>query len=183
MPSTKLNAIKAEFIQGLSQISLFWGFPKSMGAIFAVLYLSPVEMTLDEIVTETGFTKGAISTSIRTLARMGLVHRQSKLGDRKDYYTAESDFYKVVRSILKGRENSEFSRAIDSVGQTLVDLQASPKQERSAEWDFAEKRVAEMKSFFDNLDHLVRVIAALETMNQNTVQKVIGLLKKQSKRS
>ena len=178
MPSPELNEIKAEFTQGLSQISQFWGLPKSMGAIFAVLYLSPTEITLDELVAETGFTKGAISTSVRTLARMGLVHRQTKLGDRKDYYVAESDFYKVVRSILKGRENSEFSRAIDSVGQTLVNLQASPKQVRSAEWDFAENRVSEMKSFFDNLDHLVRVITALETMNQNTVQKVIGLLKK-----
>ena len=178
MPFTELNDIKVTFTQGLSQISQFWGFPKSMGAIFAVLYISPLALPLDEIVTETGFTKGAISTSIRALARMGLVHRHSKLGERKDYYIAENDFYKVVRSILKGRENSEFDRAIDSVGQTLVDLQASPNSERSEEWDFAENRVAEMKSFFDNLDNLVRVIAALETMNQNTVQKVIGLLKK-----
>ena len=179
MPSTtELKEIKADFTQGLSQISQFWGLPKSMGAIFAVLYLSPSAMALDEIVEETGFTKGAISTSVRTLARMGLVHRQTKLGDRKDYYLAEDDFYKVVRSILKGRENSEFNRAIDSVGQTLVDLQASPKQEHTEEWKFAENRVAEMKSFFDNLDNLVRVITALETMNQNTVQKVIGLLKK-----
>ena len=178
MPSTELNEIKANFTQGLSQISQFWGLPKSMGAIFAVLYLSPNALSLDEIVSETTFTKGAISTSVRTLARMGLVHRQIKLGDRKDYYLAADDFYKVVRSILKGRENSEFSRAIDSVGTTLVDLQASPNQERTEEWDFAENRVTEMKSFFDNLDNLVRVITALETMNQNTVQKVIGLLKK-----
>ena len=178
MSSTELKSIKSEFTQGLSQISQFWGLPKSMGAIFAVLYLSPTALALDEIVSETGFTKGAISTSVRTLARMGLVHRQTKMGDRKDYYFAEGDFYKVVRTILKGRENSEFSRAIDSVGQTLVALQASPNQERTEEWDFAENRVAEMKSFFDNLDNLVRVITALETMNQNTVQKVIGLLKK-----
>ena len=175
--TTELEEIKANFTQGLSQISQFWGLPKSMGAIFAVLYLSPIALSLDEIVEETAFTKGAISTSVRTLARMGLVHRQSKLGDRKDYYVAESDFYKVVRSILNGRENNEFSRAIDSVEQTLVELQASPTQERSEEWDFAENRVAEMNSFFDNLDNLVRVITALETMNQNTVQKVIGLLK------
>ena len=184
MPSTELNEIKADFTQGLSQISQFWGLPKSMGAIFAVLYLSPNALSLDEIVTETAFTKGAISTSVRTLARMGLVHRQTKLGDRKDYYLAEDDFYKVIRSILKGRENSEFSHAIDSVSTTLEKLQASPNQERDAdeqrteEWDFAKNRVAEMKSFFDNLDNLVRVITTLETMNQNTVQKVIGLLKK-----
>ena len=178
MQTTELPAIKEEFIQGLSQISQFWGLPKSMGAIFGVLYLSPNPLSLDELVEQTGFTKGAISTSVRTLARMGLIHRQTKLGDRKDYYIAESDFYKVIRSILKGRENSEFDRALASIGQTLEILEASPPSERDAEeWEFARNRVAEMQSFFNGLDNLVRVITTLENMNQNTVQKVIGFLK------
>ena len=75
-----LTNIKQDFTEGLSQISRFWGFPKGMGAIFAVLYLSPTPLSLDEIVQETGLTKGAISTEIRALARMGLVHRSSRLG-------------------------------------------------------------------------------------------------------
>ena len=173
-----LPKIKENFTQSLSQISQFWGLPKSMGAIFGVLYLSPIELSLDELVEQTGFTKGAISTSVRTLARMGLIHRQTKLGDRKDYYVAESDFYKVVRSILKGRENSEFDRALTAVGQTLDILEAGPTSEGDAEeWDFVQQRVASMQSFFDGLDSLVNVIIKLENMNQNTVQKVIGFLK------
>src|ERR1041385_3897682 len=108
--STSLTEIKKDFTQGLSQISRFWGFPKGMGAIFAVLYLSPTPLSLDELVQETGLTKGAISTEIRSLARMGLVHRSTKLGDRKDYYEAETDFYAAIKSILKERQNSEFHR-------------------------------------------------------------------------
>ncbi len=174
-----LEEVQADFVQGLSQISHFWGFSKSMGAIFGVLYLSPEALSLDELVERTAFTKGAVSTSVRTLARMGLVHRQSKLGDRKDYYIAENDFYKAVRAILKERENSEFSRALSSVEETLNILEASPASTSEAEaWDFTRARVAEMKSFFDGLDNLVRVVTTLENMNQNTVQKVIGLLKK-----
>ena len=124
MPQS-LNKIKKDFTEGLSQISRFWGFPKGMGAIFAVLYLSPTALSLDEVVQETGLTKGAISTEIRALARMGLVHRSSKLGDRKDYYTAESDFYAAIRSILKERQNSEFDRAIRSVKETLGQMDES----------------------------------------------------------
>src|SRR5215203_1025063 len=98
-----LTNIRKDFTEGLSQISRFWGFPKGMGAIFAVLYVSPTPLSLDEIVVETGLTKGAISTEIRALARMGLVHRSTELGDRKDYYEAESDFYATIKSILKER--------------------------------------------------------------------------------
>jgi hypothetical protein len=89
-----------------------------------------------------------------------------------------------VRAILKGRENSEFDRALASVGQTLDILEAGPKSESDAaeeqlleEWEFARNRVAEMQSFFNGLDNLVRVIVALENMNQNTVHKVINFLK------
>ena len=64
MPQT-LTKIRQDFTEGLSKISRFWGFPKGMGAIFAVLYLSPTPLSLDEIVQETGITKGAISTEIR----------------------------------------------------------------------------------------------------------------------
>ena len=39
--SEQINQLKQDFTEGLSQISKFWGFPKGMGAIFAVLYLSP----------------------------------------------------------------------------------------------------------------------------------------------
>ena len=124
MPQS-LTKIKQDFTEGLSQISRFWGFPKGMGAIFAVLYLSPTPLSLDEIVTETGLTKGAISTEIRALARMGLVHRSTKLGDRKDYYEAESDFYATIKSILKERQNSEFDRAVRSVKETLSKMDQS----------------------------------------------------------
>src|ERR671919_1937517 len=137
--SKTLSNIKQDFAQGLSQISRFWGFPKGMGAIFAVLYLSPTALSLDEIVRETGLTKGAISTEIRALARMGLVHRSSRLGDRKDYYEAESDFYAAIRSILKERQNSEFDRAIRSVQETLQTMEQNWVEDD--EWNFVYERV------------------------------------------
>src|SRR6266508_178880 len=118
-----ITKIKKDFTEGLSQISRCWGFPKGMGAIFGVLYVSPTPLSLAAIVQETGLTKCAISTEIRALARMGLVHRLSKLADRKDYYEAEADFYAAIRSILKERQNSEFDRAVRSVKETLKTME------------------------------------------------------------
>ena len=97
--TTKLTQLKQDFTEGLSQISRFWGFPKGMGAIFAVLYLSAAPLSLDEIVEQAGLTKGAISTNVRALARMGLIRPVIRFGDRKDYYEAETDFYKAIRAI------------------------------------------------------------------------------------
>ena len=174
MPQS-LNKIKKDFTEGLSQISRFWGFPKGMGAIFAVLYLSPTALSLDEIVQETGLTKGAISTEIRALARMGLVHRSSKLGDRKDYYTAESDFYAAIRSILKERQNSEFDRALRSVKETLGQMDESWVD--NDEWKFIYERVQALQDFFDSIDSLTKAVVKLESLGISNVTKILGILK------
>ena len=170
-----LSKIKKDFTEGLSQISRFWGLPKGMGAIFAVLYLSPTALSLDEVVQETGLTKGAISTEIRALARMGLVHRSSKLGDRKDYYTAESDFYAAIRSILKERQNSEFDRALRSVKETL--LQMDENWIDNDEWKFVYERVQALQDFFDSIDSLTKAVVKLESLGIANVTKILGILK------
>jgi DNA-binding transcriptional regulator GbsR (MarR family) len=173
--SQTLAKIKNDFTQGLSQISRFWGFPKGMGAIFAVLYLSPTPLSLDEIVQETGLTKGAISTEIRSLARMGLVHRSTKLGDRKDYYEAETDFYAAIRSLLKERQNSEFDRAVRSVKETLEKMDENWVEDE--EWQFVYERVKALQDFFDAIESLTRAVIRLERLGITNVQKILGVLK------
>ncbi len=175
MPQSPLTQIKQDFTEGLSQISRFWGFPKGMGAIFAVLYLSPTPLSLDEIVTETGLTKGAISTEIRALARMGLVHRSTKLGDRKDYYEAEADFYAAIRSILKERQNSEFDRAVRSVKDTLTKMDENWVDNN--EWKFVYERVQALQEFFDAIDSLSKAVIRLDKLGLSNVTKILGVLK------
>lgn len=174
MPRSLTN-IKKEFTEGLSQISRFWGFPKGMGAIFAVLYLSPTALSLDEIVAETGLTKGAISTEVRSLARMGLVHRSTKLGDRKDYYAAETNFYAAIRSILQERQNSEFDRAVRSVKDTLAVMEENWVE--NEEWNFVYARVQALQDFFDAIDSLSKAVIKLESLGISNVTKILGVLK------
>ncbi len=173
----KLSQLKQDFTEGLSQISRFWGFPKGMGAIFAVLYISPAPLSLDEIVEQTGLTKGAISTEVRTLARMGLVHRSSKLADRKDYYEAESDFYKSIRSILKERQNSEFDSAIRSVQETLKELESGSVSGDEAEVQFVHERIKALQEFFNAIDTLSKAVIKLESLGLGNVKTILSVLK------
>lgn len=171
-----LESIKNELVEGLSGISAFWGFPKGMGAIFAVLYLSPGPLSLDELVEETGLTKGAISTNTRALSRMGLIRPVTRLGDRKDYYEAETDFYRAIRAILKERQNSEFDRAVASVRETLSKLEAD-SVESDAERAFLTERVRALNDFFNAIDSLASAVAKLESLGLGTVQTILKILK------
>ncbi|MCG2787799.1 MAG: hypothetical protein L6461_22145 [Anaerolineae bacterium] len=173
----KTAHIKQDFVEGLSGISAFWGFPKGMGAIFAVLYISPAPLSLDELVEQTGLTKGAISTNVRALSRMGLIRPVTRLGDRKDYYEAETDFYKSIRAILKERQNSEFDRAVTSVRETLSKLESGQGEFDPAERAFLTERVRALNDFFNAIDALSNAVARMNSLGLGTIQTVLKILK------
>ncbi len=176
MPSS-ISQIKNNFVESLGQISRFWGFPRGMGSVFAVVYISAAPLSLDEIVRRSGLTKGAVSTDVRALARMGLVHRSSHLGDRKDYYVAETDFYKAIRAILGERQNVEFSRSIQAVRDTLAELKAARGNMDETEREFLVARVQALQDFFDAIDSLTRAVARLDKLGIANVQKILSVLK------
>lgn len=174
MNDALLNA-RQNLIQGLSRISQFWGFPKAMGAIYGALYLSPEPLSLDDLVQEANISKGAVSTNVRALARLGMVHQHIQIGERKDYYIAETDFWKIIKSILKEREKSEFDHALNTVSESLKTVQSADLDSQEiALGAFYEQRLKTMENFFHTLDKLVATILALDELRLGTFQKLTG---------
>lgn len=161
MQTTDQRQAQQHFVQGMSQISHFWGFPKAMGAIFGAIYLSPEAVTLDELVEQVGVSKGAVSTNVRHLERLNMVHRQNVIGDRKDYYTAETDFWAIIRAILEQRQQQEFDKALGSVSESIALIEDPEDSELGA---FYLERMEAMQSFFKNFDSLVSAMLALENL-------------------
>src|SRR5450759_6024922 len=94
-----LSEARERMIENLSRIGEFWGYSRAMGGLYAALYLSPGPVSLDELVPIGGVTKGAISTNVRALEQLGMVHRHVRAGDRKDYYEADTDFWKIAKTV------------------------------------------------------------------------------------
>lgn len=170
----ELQQARSTFIEGMSRISSYWGFPKAMGAIYGAIYLAPNPISLDELVEQVGVSKGAVSTSVRGLERLGLVHKHFQLRDRKDYYVAEADFWRVVKTILKEREKSEFARALNAVTESLNLVNEATQPEEAELAAFYQKRLGAIKSFFDSLDSLVATLITLDELRLSTIQKLFN---------
>lgn len=171
--SSEIDHARNHFIQGLSRITHFWGFPRAMGAVYGVIYLSEQPVSLNTIVEQVGITKGAVSTNVKNLERLGMIHKHLFVGDRKDYYTAETDFWRIVKGILKEREKNEFDIALRSVGESLETIASIPAESESTE--FMKQRLSVMKNFFDVLDSLVSLIIQ---MDEAQLQAVMAMLPK-----
>lgn len=158
-----ITQARNHFIQGMSRISHFWGFPKAMGAIYGAVYLSPAPMSLDELVEQVGVTKGAVSTNVRQLERLGMVQKHIVVGERKDYYSAETDFWDIAKGILQEREKSEFDQALRTVAESL-ELINSDDNLDGENADFYRERMRGMQQFFETLDNVVSALLALDNL-------------------
>ncbi|MGE4506423.1 MAG: GbsR/MarR family transcriptional regulator [Desulfovibrionaceae bacterium] len=177
--SESLDHAREHFIQGMSRIAHFWGFPKAMGAIFGAVYLAAEPVGLDDLVRAVGVSKGAVSTNIRGLERMGLVKRHLQLGDRKDYYVPETDLWRAVRTILNERERPEFDRALGSVSESLGMVRAVKGEHPAeaalqAEAALLAERMDEMRRFFATLDKMVAALIALDRLKLSALPSLFG---------
>ena len=170
-----LRVTQQRFIESLSRISEFWGYPRVMGALYAALYLSPGALSLDDLGPLTGVTKGSISTNIRALEQLGMVHKQVRPGDRKDYYAADTDFWKITKTILERRQKPEFDQALSDVGAALHQVRSRPRKSPDAELArFYEERLGAMESFFHTIDNIVAMILQIERLRSDGLKSLLG---------
>lgn len=174
--NSSLVSAREHFIQGMSRISQFWGFSRAMGAIYGAIYLSPEPLSLDQLVEQAGISKGAVSTNVRHLERLGMVHRHIQVGSRKDYYTAETDFWKIVKGILQQREKSEFDLALQTVGESLAMVEGPEVTgDDTGMAAFYAERMQRMQQFFQALDSLVSAALRLESLvSLHALAKLMG---------
>jgi DNA-binding transcriptional regulator GbsR (MarR family) len=167
------QAIKDHFVSGMTRIAHFWGFPKAMGAAYAAIYLSPAPLSLDEISESVSVSKGGLVAHMRGLERLGIVRKESRVGDRKDYYIADTDFWGAVRQIVKEREKREFALALQSVNDCIESLQALPSHAMPAPARaFLKERFLAMKRFFDALDRVASILLAMDDFGVGIASRV-----------
>ena len=158
--------VRITFIEGMASIGEFWGIGRAMGQIWATLYLTEGPMTMDDLVRAVGITKGHASTNLRALMRLGLVTRSTRPGDRKDYYTPQSDLWAFARSVLRERQKLEFDQALASTGRAMALLDQRRPGVAPAEYRFLKQRLEAIRDFHGTIDRAVNALLMLEDLHQ-----------------
>lgn len=99
------------FILHWGDLGSQWGVNRSVAQIHALLYLSEQPLNAEEIAETLGLARSNVSNSIKELLSWQLIHRVSTLGDRRDFFAAETDIWEMVTRIAKGRKVREVDPA------------------------------------------------------------------------
>ncbi|MDP4711571.1 MAG: transcriptional regulator [Saprospiraceae bacterium] len=118
---------KEKFIQSWGALGTSWGINRTMAQIHALLLIHETPLSADEIMQELQISRGNANMNIRALIDWGLVHKELKAGERKEYFVAEKDMWEVIRRIIAQRKKKELEPMLKVLDE-LTEVKGSPQE-------------------------------------------------------
>jgi DNA-binding transcriptional regulator GbsR (MarR family) len=93
----------------------YWGINRTMAEIHALLFVTREPLCTDDIMDQLKISRGNASMNLRGLVDWGLIERVHKLGDRKEYFQADTDVWHMFETIMRERRRREVEPIISTI--------------------------------------------------------------------
>jgi DNA-binding transcriptional regulator GbsR (MarR family) len=165
------SVVTARFVLHWGEMGSVWGVNRSVGQIHGLLYLSDRPLAAEEIAEQLGLARSNVSNSLKELQGWNLVRRVHVMGDRRDFFAAETDLWEMVTRIAEGRKQRE-------VDPTIVLLQGcmGDAAQDKALTPTAKERLAAMLGFLTMIDTWSRDIKRVPTSKLAAIMKLGGAI-------
>jgi len=181
-----MDRATAIFVDGIGAAAATSGILTQLqGRIFALLYLQPRALTLEEIAAELQQSKSNISVTIRGLVEWHLVRRTPVGGSRKDHYEAATNFWRVMQEVMERRFRWNLRQALAAAAEAERALEQggrggdAPSRETAA---FITGRLAGLRLFFTAVDAAIGAFTQGKPVDGETLRNVVPLAAPSTKR-
>ncbi len=110
--AAELRAARDRFISQWGVISAAWGINRTMAQIHALLLTSPEPLPTDDIMAALQISRGNVNTNLRELVGWGLLRVVLRKGERKEFFEAEKEVWKIFCTIVRERQRREIDPAL-----------------------------------------------------------------------
>ena len=164
------------FVSHFGEMGSHWGINRTVGQIYALIFVSPVPIHADDIAATLSFSRGNVSMGLKELQAWRLVRLKHLPGDRREYFEAPSDAWEVFRTLAEERRRREIEPTLTMLRNALLEEATTPEDR------FAQARmkgmhdlIELMTSWFDDVQRLdAATLAQLMKMGAK-VQRLLEL--------
>jgi DNA-binding transcriptional regulator GbsR (MarR family) len=144
---------KNKFIQTWGALGSQWGINKTMAQIHALLMVSTGALSMEDIMEELQISRGNASMNLRALMEWGIVYKEYKSGERREFFTAEKDLDELAVKIAQERSKREIKPAL----KVLKEVSAI-KNDKSAETAHFVDQTAKLYDFVLKADNMIEKV-------------------------
>jgi DNA-binding transcriptional regulator GbsR (MarR family) len=171
-----LPPLTQRFVLHFGEMGSRWGINRTVGQIYALLYVSAKPLNADEIGESLGFSRSNVSMGLKELQSWNLVKLIHQPNDRREYFQAPDDVWAIFRTLANERRKREIDPTLSMLRDALME------QPSVAEDIHAQERMKQMHGFIelmtDWLDDMQKMdsatLASLMQMGSK-VQKLLEM--------
>ena len=152
-----LPPLQEEFVLHFGEMGSRWGINRTVGQIYALLFVTERPLNAEEIAESLGFSRSNVSMGLKELQAWKLVRLKHFPGDRREYFTTPQDLWEIVRTLVEERKRRE----IDPTLSKLRELQMS--RELVDGDAYANQRIEELTALIELLTGWYDDMNGLET--------------------
>ncbi|OIQ21123.1 MAG: transcriptional regulator [Flavobacterium sp. MedPE-SWcel] len=147
----EFSEAKNKFVQTWGALGSQWGINKTMAQIHALLMVAPDALSMEDIMAELQISRGNASMNLRALMDWGIVFKEYKAGERKEFFIAEKDLDELAVKIAKERSKREIKPAL----RVLKDVSTGLKDDQSVEAKHFTDQTSKLYSFVLKADNMI----------------------------
>ncbi|HCE08509.1 MAG TPA: ArsR family transcriptional regulator [Oxalobacteraceae bacterium] len=170
------SPLAQRFIAHFGEMGSRWGINRTVGQIYALLYVQNEPLNADQIAEYLAFSRSNVSMGLKELQAWRLVKLLHQPGDRREYFEPPKDIWDIFKALLEERRRREVEPTLSMLRDALLENPSSDDDRR------AQQRMREMydlielsTSWFDDVQRLSpETLAALMKMGSK-VQKLLDV--------
>jgi DNA-binding transcriptional regulator GbsR (MarR family) len=156
---TPLSPLEREVVALAMRAGQILGLPKSVGAIYGLLYLSPRPLTMEEIMGRLRISLGSASQGLRQLRSFKAVRPVYVPGARREHFEAEDQFRKLIGSFLDDEVATQLNAASERIGDMTKLIDRAPVADRA----WLRQRLEKLENINANARRLLTLVARFLT--------------------
>lgn len=133
------------FVLHFGEMGSRWGLNRTLGQMYALLYVSAEPLNADEITEKLGISRSNVSMGLRELQAWRLVRLEHHPGDRREYFSAPQDVWAIFRTLAEERQRREIEPTLSMLRDALLETVESPEEIH------AQARMGEMHALMEQL--------------------------------
>jgi DNA-binding transcriptional regulator GbsR (MarR family) len=166
MRTDDLPELSRQFIAHFGEMGSRWGINRTVGQIYALLYVAQNPMNADEIAEALAFSRSNVSMGLKELQSWRLVRLRHLSGDRREYFEAPQDVWEIFRILAEERRRREIEPTLSMLRAALLETPATDAERH------AQQRMREMH---DLIDRLMKWFDDVQRLTPETALQLMGM--------
>ena len=166
MNPSLLPPLNREFIAHFGEMGSRWGINRTVGQIYALIYVSPRPLNADDIGDALEFSRSNVSMGLKELQAWRLVKLRHLPGDRREYFEAPTDAWEIFRTLAEERRRREIEPTLSMLRNALLETPASDDDR------IAQER---MRGMHDLIEMLMTWFDDVPRMDAATLQQLMKM--------